>query len=168
MNEIKVNQRISLGPLVMSHTHTHLPQHRRAPPLLPLIVAKYLQSVSPAALDPFLAQASIEHTTLDDPAVREGIPDLRTLVEAYEAWRLGEQMRAVSLTEETHNNKGEDAHAGGQTPLRELVKRPVHPTARETLLRGVRATYDQIGTGGFLSVKWERVAKREFDTRTAR
>ena len=151
----------------MSHTHSHLPQHRRAPPLLSLIVAKYLQSVSPAALDPFLAQAAIEHTTLDDPAVREGIPDLRTLVEAYEAWRLGEQVRAISLTEETHNPR-EDAHAGGQTPLTELVKRPVHPKARETLLRGVRATYDQIGTGGFLSVKWERVAKREFDTRTAR
>lgn len=150
-----------------NQTHSRLPQSRRKTPLLPLIVAKYLQSAYPAALSPFLSEASIESTTLDDPIVRQGVPDLRTLVEEYEAFLLEQQLRAVSLADD-EADRVKAISGGGRVPLGELVKRPVTPEALQTVLQSVRKTYDQIGTGGFLSVKWERVAKREFDTASAR
>lgn len=161
-----------------NHTHSRLPQSRRKTPLLPLIVARYLQTSYPAALDPFLAAAEIDSTALvDHPAVRQGlVPDLRTLVEEYEAWLLEHELRRVTLAEATAARRSDTMAGGGgggdergrTVPLGELVKRPVTPEAAATVLQRVQSTYDQIGTGGFLSVKWEKVAKREFDTGTAR
>ena len=137
------------SPEAMSHTHSRLPQSRRAPPLLPLIVAKYIQSAYPAALDPFLAQSSIDRTTLDDPALKDNVPDLRTVIEAYEAWQLEEQVRGVSLKDGTARSSNADSSDSKLMPLAELVKKPVTPGAITTVLQSVRETYDQIGTGGF-------------------
>jgi hypothetical protein len=125
---------------------------------LPLIVAKYIQDTYPQVLDPFLAQASISPTTLNDRAVREGLPDLRTLVEEYEAWLLERQLSTATLA-------APQERAGD---VRELMRTPMRDEVRDTVLTRVKRTYDRIGTGGFLSVRYERVAKRTFDTQTAR
>lgn len=130
------------------------------PAPLPLIVAKYLESTFPTVLDPFLAQANISPSTLADARAR-GLPDLRTLVDEYEAWRLARRLRETSLAAAAGPPKEEG-------DVRELLSTPMRDVVRRTVLQRVKETYDRIGTGGFLSVKYERVAKRTFDTQTAR
>lgn len=126
--------------------------------LLPLIVARYIQQTYPSVLDPFLAQASISESTLNDPSIRRDLPDLRTLVNEYEAWILERSLREVTLS----------AQVETRGDAKELVTREISQEVRDTVLQSVTETYDQIGTGGFLSVRYERVAKRTFDTGSAR
>lgn len=123
--------------------------------LLPLIVARYLQSTYPAVLDPFLAHASLPESTLNDPKIH--VPDLRTLVAEYDAWLLERQFRATTVASLPRDGD----------PL-QMVRRPMVPEVRDTLLQRVRKTWDRVGTGGFLAVQWGKVAKREFDTASAR
>lgn len=125
--------------------------------LLPLIVARYIQQTYPAVLDPFLTQASISESTLNDPSVRQTLPDLRTLVNEYEAWILERSLRQTTLSAPVETGD-----------VRELMKLPMRDEVKDTVLQRVKVTYDQIGTGGFLSVRYERVAKRTFDTGSAR
>ncbi|KAJ9105424.1 hypothetical protein QFC21_001795 [Naganishia friedmannii] len=120
--------------------------------LLPLIVAKYLHKSHPTTLDAFLSAAALPREAID----AAGIPDLRDIVEQYESYLLAQQLQSVTLPEKEEEGS-----------LKELVARPVNPRAREMLLKTTRKTFGEIGTGGFLSVRWERVAKREFNTQSA-
>ncbi|KAJ9120630.1 hypothetical protein QFC22_002559 [Naganishia vaughanmartiniae] len=120
--------------------------------LLPLIVAKYLHKSHPSTLDAFLSAASLPREVID----AAGIPDLRDVVEQYESYLLAQQLQSVTLPEKDEEGS-----------LQELVARPVNPRAKETLLKTTKETFAEIGTGGFLSVRWEKVAKREFNTQSA-
>jgi hypothetical protein len=120
--------------------------------LLPLIVAKYLHKSHPTTLDAFLSAASLPRQAIDSA----GIPDLRDVVEQYESYLLAQQLQFVTLPEKEEEGS-----------LKEMVARPVNPRARETLLKATKKTFGEIGTGGFLSVRWEKVAKREFNTQSA-
>lgn len=120
--------------------------------LLPLLVAKYLQKSHPTTFDAFISAASLSREAIG----AADIPDLRDVVEQYESYVLAQQLQTVVLPEREKEES-----------LKELVARPVNARAKETLLKTTKKTFREIGTGGFLSVRWEQVGKREFNTQSA-
>ncbi|KAJ9091642.1 hypothetical protein QFC19_009012 [Naganishia cerealis] len=121
-------------------------------PLLTMVVAKYLHSAHP-------------QDTLDAPGLLASLPDLRDVVDEYQSLLLAQQLRGASLAADA---AAAEQGATKQPSLKDLVNSPVNPRAREVLLAsGVRKTLDTISTAGFLSVRCEKIAKREFDTQSA-
>lgn len=115
------------------------------------LIAAYLLTDYPAALEPFLTAAKIPAPNPE----KLPQPDLRTVVQDHLSRQLADRLAATTLA-----SKSDD----GTVPLEELAKRELQDGVK---MKEVVRTLEGVSATNLLSVQVVDVPRRSFDTASA-